>query len=171
MKSLLIAATVLAAGCAIQPELTNSHPAQNSAEVVTPIPLDETLFAVVEQTDGEQLHLRMLHSVMSHDATTILFAGDEIEATALPLPPESTRQRVCVTAIRGQEGVGKIVPGSEIAPKTAPCRMGELHDFRGILGLSPRQIAIDTVARIFLNGDLILDPPPDAVKRGGKGGK
>lgn len=146
-----------AAGPAARPKPIASLPAQSPTAAVTPIPLDETLFAVVEKVDGDQLHLHMLHSVMSHDATTILFVGDEIQAIALPLPPEGTRQRVCVTAIRGQEGVGKIVPGSEISTKKPACQMGELHDFRGYLGLSPEQIAIDTVTRIRLNGDLAFE--------------
>lgn len=157
-KFSLLAAALLVAGCAVPPERTNSLPTPGAAEAVTPIYADQTLFAVIEQIDGDQLRLHMLHSVMSRDATTILFVGDQIQATVLPLAPEGTRRRTCVTAIHGQEGIGKLVPGSE-SELIQPGCIAQVRDFRGTHGLSPGQIAIDTVTTIFLNGDLIFESP------------
>lgn len=54
IKSLLITASVLVAGCEMQSELA-SLPAQNPAESVTPIFQDQSLFAVIENIDGDGL--------------------------------------------------------------------------------------------------------------------
>lgn len=154
----LMAALTLVSGCAGSPETTNSRPGQESTAAVTPIYADQTLFAVIEKIDGDQLRLHMLHSVMSRDATTILFVGDQIQATVLPLAPEGTRRRTCVTAIHGQEGIGKLVPGSESELMQPGC-IAQVRDFRGTYGLSPEQITIDTATTIFLNGDLVFEKP------------
>lgn len=61
-----------------------------------------------------------------------------------------------MTAIRGQEGTGILVPGIESDLMMLGC-IAQVRDFRGTYGLSPEQIAIDTVVRIFLNGDLIFE--------------
>lgn len=154
----VLTALLLISGCSVQLGPTSSGTTPQSAEAVTPIFADQTLFAVIEQIDGDQLRLHMLHSVMSRDATTILFVGDQIQATVLPLAPEGTRRRTCVTAIHGQEGIGKLVPGSESELMQPGC-IAQVRDFRGTYGLSLGQIAIDTVTTIFLNGDLIFESP------------
>lgn len=129
--------------------------AASAAEPITP---DTTIFTVIDHIEGDRLTLRMLHSVMSRNAETILFVGDEVRATLEPLSPGRTRHNLCVTAILGREGVGRIVEGTKLSSSSAyPGCLAQVHDFRGAAGLPAGQIAIDMVTTIMLNGDLVLD--------------
>lgn len=126
------------------------------AGAAEPITQDATIFAVVDQVEGDNLTLRMLHSAMSLHAETILFVGDEIHATLLPLAPDNTRRAACVTAIQARDGVAQIIPYGPAFPRS-DC-IASVHDFRGAAGLPADRIFPDMVTQIMLNGDLIIAP-------------
>ncbi|CCG42458.1 hypothetical protein [Magnetospirillum molischianum] len=127
------------------------------ADTAEPIAQDTTIFTVIEHIDDDRLTLRMLHSVMSAHADTILFVGDEIHVALEPLLPKNSRRGGCATAILGRQGqgMGRIVPGTNSGRH--PACLARLQDFRGAEGLPVHDIHLNQVARVMLTGDLVFD--------------
>jgi len=145
------------AACAT-PLIVEVEPGQLSpADTAEPIAQDTTIFTVIEHIDDDKLTLRLLHSVMSAHADTILFVGDEIHVALEPLLPKNSRRGGCVTAILGRQGqgMGRIVPGTDSGRH--PTCLARLQDFRGAEGLPVHDIHLNQVARIMLTGDLVFD--------------
>jgi hypothetical protein len=97
----------------------------------------------------------LLHTVASPNAKVFMFVGDEVRAELLPVAPGGTRRAVCVTEIVGHEGKAVLVQRHSNFPK--PNCLASVNDFRGAAGLPTDGIAIDMVATIRLNGDVIMD--------------
>lgn len=117
---------------------------------------DSAIFAVLDQIEGDTLTLHLLNSVMSRNAETILFVGDEVRATLLPRAKGGTRRAACVTAILGREGIAKVLPHNHEAFPHPDC-LASVNDFRGAGGLPADEIHLDQVTRIMLNGNLIFE--------------
>lgn len=117
----------------------------------------ESLFAVIERIEGNNLTLHMLHTVQSRDASNILFVGDEIRATVRSLKPGGSGREICVTAIldHNGQGVGRILPDSL---KEQPECMARVGTFDGGPIVPEEAIHLDSVMTIRLAGDLVFDP-------------
>ncbi|SEH66363.1 hypothetical protein [Magnetospirillum fulvum] len=155
---ILAAALSLGTVAACTPPLTvEVEPSHLSpADTAEPIAQDTTIFTVIEHIDDDRLTLRMLHSVMSAHADTILFVGDEIHVALEPLLPQNSRRGGCATAILGRQGqgMGRIVPGTN-SGRHSVC-LARLQDFRGAEGLPVDDIHLNQVARVMLTGDLVF---------------
>lgn len=122
-----------------------------------PISSASSLFAIIDAYDSssQSLQIRMVSSVMSPDGSTILFPGDKVLAVVDPLKPGNTRQAVCVTAIQGREGAGRVIPHRPAFPREG-C-LAQLHDYEGSAGLPATDIRVGLPVRVMLNGDLLLE--------------
>lgn len=147
----VLIASLLISGCSVQPGPTSSGTAQQSAEAVTPIFADQPIFMVLERIDGDKLTFRVLRSVSSHDSKTILWVGDEVRAVLQPLTPDGTRRAACVTDLLGRDGRGVI----RDSLRSDDC-LGQVADYRGMIGLEVEKIAPELVATLSLAGDLSI---------------
>lgn len=122
---------------------------------------DAAMFAVIEAVQDNEMTLRMLHSVMSRDAETILFVGDEVRVRLEPEDQRASRRAGCVTAIMGHQGQGegRIVAGTALGPEINRGCLGHVQDFRGQAGLPPERVAPDHVVRVMLAGDMEFEGP------------
>lgn len=120
-----------------------------------PITSATDIFAVIDSRNDQVLQIRTVHSVMSPDGSTILFAGDRVSAVIDPLKAGLTRQAVCVTGINGREGSGRVVPIRPAFPREG-C-LAQLDDYEGDPGLHPADIRVGLPVRVRLNGDLFLE--------------
>ncbi|WP_413207700.1 hypothetical protein [Rhodospirillum sp. A1_3_36] len=154
-----VGCVVVVAACLFLPAACDLKP--SGYEVVGAVGTTEgvitqgtTMFAVIDAVDGDQLTLHMLHSAMSRDGKGIVFVGDEIRASVLPLEPGNTRRAVCATEIIGLEG--KAVPVSDLPE--GGC-IASLNDVLGRVGLPVDEISVDTVTWVSLTGDIVMDDP------------
>ena len=131
-----------------------------------PIFSDIRIFAILEKIDGDNLTFSPLQFINSPRFINILTPRDEIHVVLGETSPNGNRRRGCVTSIKGWGGTGRLL--NSVSRSTC---LAYLADARGALGVEVDKIAPDLVVTIGLNGDLVLDPPPDAVRRGGKGGE
>jgi hypothetical protein len=117
----------------------------------------DTIFAVLDRIEGDELTLRLLHTVMSRDAQTIMFVGDMVHATLLPPASGSMRRAACVSEIAGRGGKARIVRRESSFPRS-DC-LAQVNEYNGAAGLPADRIAIDMVATIRLSGDVVMDGP------------
>lgn len=129
-----------------------------------PITSDIRIFSILEKINGDDLTFSVLQFINSRRFINILTPRDEIHVVLGEASPNGTRRKGCVTSIKGWGGTGRLMN----TVSRSPC-LAYLADARGAVGIEIDKIAPDLVVTIGLNGDLVLDPPPEAVKRSGKG--
>lgn len=112
----------------------------------------ETIFAILENVEGDSLTLKTLHSVLGQGGATLL-VGSTIKATLSPLSDGGTRHPACVQEITA---LGWDQDRTTRAGSGADC-LASLHDARGAAGLVAGTVAPDLVVRVFLASDLVID--------------
>lgn len=120
----------------------------------------DTIFAVLDRIEGDELTLHLLHTVMSRDAQVFMFVGDEVRATLLPLTPGGARRAACVTEIGGWGRKARLVRRDSNFPR--PDCLAQVNEYNGVAGLPVDRIALDMVTTIRVNGDVTMDGPAAA---------
>lgn len=111
-----------------------------------------TIFAILENVEGDSLTLKTLHSVLGQGGATLL-VGSTIKATLSPLPDGGIRHPACVQEITAHGWDRDLA----ISAGNGTGCLASLHDARGAAGLVAGTVAPDLVVQVFLASDLLMD--------------